>query len=65
MAIDEYARVRRAAGGLIANCFAAGETTGGLHGRDRLGGTGMMETFVFGRLAGAGAAMAGRRFSSV
>ncbi len=40
----------------IPGLFAAGETIGGLHGRDRLGGNAGLEVFVFGRIAGAKAA---------
>lgn len=36
--------------------FAAGEVTGGVHGRNRLGGSSLLECVVFGRIAGARAA---------
>lgn len=54
--IDPYARVLRRTGRPIPGLFAAGETTGGIHGRDRLGGNSMTDTFVFGRTAGRSAA---------
>lgn len=41
---------------VIPGLFAAGETTGGVHGRFRLGGNGLTDCFVFGRRAGAAAA---------
>lgn len=35
---------------------AAGEVTGGIHGGNRLGGNTVVDTVVFGRIAGANAA---------
>lgn len=55
-AIDGKACVLSKTGRPIPGLYAAGETTGGLHGRDRLGGNGLTETFVFGRIAGTHAA---------
>lgn len=40
----------------IPGLFAAGETTGGVHGRKRLGGNALTDAFVFGRIAGTEAA---------
>lgn len=40
----------------VVNLFAAGEVMGGLHGKNRLGGNGMMESATFGMLAGRNAA---------
>ena len=34
---------------------AAGEVTGGVHGKNRLGGNSISETITFGRIAGASA----------
>ncbi len=36
----------------IENVYAAGEITGGLHGSSRLGGNGIAESLVFGKIAG-------------
>jgi len=48
----------------VAGLFAAGESMGGVHGRNRLAGNSTMDIFVFGRRAGVAAAqytpMAGR-----
>lgn len=41
----------------IPGLYAAGETTGGLHGKFRLGGSGLLDAFVFGRIAGKNAAL--------
>jgi succinate dehydrogenase / fumarate reductase flavoprotein subunit len=40
----------------VSGLFAAGETVGGMHGSNRLGGNSLSDILVFGRLAGAGAA---------
>jgi succinate dehydrogenase / fumarate reductase flavoprotein subunit len=45
----------------IHGLFAAGETTGGLHGANRLGGNSLAETVVFGKRAGEFAAKFARR----
>jgi succinate dehydrogenase/fumarate reductase flavoprotein subunit len=42
----------------IPGLFAAGEVTGGVHGRNRLGGCSLLECVVFGRIAGERAAHA-------
>ncbi len=39
----------------VKGLFAAGEVTGGIHGRDRIGGNAGLEIFVFGRAAGLSA----------
>lgn len=54
--IDTDARVIDKEGKPIANLFAAGETTGGVHGKNRLGGNSISETITFGRIAGDRAA---------
>ena len=56
LAIDAHARVLDRSGTPIPGLFAAGETTGGIHGRDRLGGNRLIDCFVFGRIAGEEAA---------
>ncbi len=40
----------------VPGLFAAGESTGGMHGANRLGGNSLSDLLVFGRRAGAGAA---------
>jgi succinate dehydrogenase/fumarate reductase flavoprotein subunit len=40
----------------IPGLFAAGEVTGGVHGRNRLGGNSLLDCVVFGREAGRSAA---------
>jgi succinate dehydrogenase/fumarate reductase flavoprotein subunit len=40
----------------IPGLFAAGEVTGGIHGRNRLGGNSLLDCVVFGREAGKRAA---------
>lgn len=40
----------------VPGLFAAGETAGGMHGSNRLGGNSLSDILVFGRLAGLGAA---------
>lgn len=54
--IDADARVLDRMNDPVPGLFAAGETTGGVHGRKRLGGNALTDAFVFGRIAGAGAA---------
>lgn len=56
LSIDERARVLDRANQPIEGLYAAGETTGGIHGRDRLGGNSLTDCFVFGRIAGTNAA---------
>ncbi|HSB07063.1 MAG TPA: FAD-binding protein [Thermodesulfobacteriota bacterium] len=48
--IDEYGETT------VKNLFAAGEVSGGVHGRNRLGGNSLLDIFVFGRRAGIFAA---------
>jgi len=54
--IDARCRVLREDGMPISGLFAAGEVTGGVHGRNRLGGNAGTEVLVFGRIAGVEAA---------
>ncbi len=66
----EYAMVDGGGAGLSAavaaaeqdgpGLYAAGEVTGGLHGANRLGGNGVADIVVNGRLAGIAAAYYGR-----
>ena len=43
-------------GNVIPGLFAAGETTGGIHGGNRVGGNAVCDFIVFGRIAGKNAA---------
>lgn len=43
-------------GSHIAGLYAAGEVTGGVHGGNRLGGNGVADIVVFGKIAGSKAA---------
>lgn len=56
LAINPNAEVLRSDKSVIEGLFAAGETTGGIHGEDRLGGNSLIDCFVFGRIAGHRAA---------
>ena len=40
----------------IPNLYAAGETSGGVHGRNRLMGNSLLDIIVYGRVAGSNAA---------
>lgn len=50
--IDTEAHVLDAEGNIIPGLVAAGEITGGIHGANRLGGNAVVDTVVFGKLAG-------------
>ena len=50
--IDTETRVLDEAGSPIVGLYAAGEVTGGIHGGNRLGGNAVVDTVVFGKLAG-------------
>jgi aspartate oxidase len=52
LAIDERAATT------LPGLFAAGEISGGVHGSNRLMGNSLLDTVVYGRRAGAGAAEA-------
>lgn len=54
--IDTECHVLRADGTIIPGLLAAGEVTGGIHGGNRLGGNAVVDTVVFGRIAGKTAA---------
>ncbi len=62
--IDADCRVLRADGTPIPGLFAAGEVTGGVHGRNRLGGNAGTEVLVFGKIAGALAARHGNLYAA-
>ena len=52
VSIDTEARVLDAEGNVIPGFVACGEVTGGIHGANRLGGNAVVDTVVFGKLAG-------------
>ncbi len=54
--IDTSAHVLRADGTVIKGLYAAGETTGGIHGNNRLGSAAIADITVFGKIAGETAA---------
>jgi len=47
----------------VGNLFVAGEASGGVHGRNRLGGNSLLDIFVFGRRAGVTAALRSREIN--
>ncbi len=53
--INEMAQVLREDGSIIPGLYAAGEVTGGIHGANRLGGNGVADFIIFGRIAGQNA----------
>jgi len=55
--IDVSGHVIDTAGNVIPGLYAAGEVTGGIHGANRLGGNALADINVFGRIAGANAAL--------
>ncbi len=54
--IDTQAQVIDTDGSVIPGLFACGETTGGIHGGNRVGGNAVCDFIVFGRIAGTSAA---------
>ncbi len=50
--ISENAEVIDKMDRVIPGLFAGGEVTGGVHGKNRLGGNALLECVVFGRVAG-------------
>ncbi len=54
--IDLECHVLDKDGKVIPGLFAAGEVTGGIHGKNRLGGNALVDIHVFGRIAGETAA---------
>jgi fumarate reductase flavoprotein subunit len=55
LSVNTETQVLRADGTPIGGLYAAGEVTGGLHGANRLGGNGVADIVVNGRLAGLAA----------
>ena len=56
--INQYCQVINENGQIIPGLYAAGEVTGGIHGSNRLGGNALIDTVVFGRIAGDSASQA-------
>ncbi len=56
LSVNTETQVLMVDGTPILGLFAAGEVTGGLHGANRLGGNGVADIVVNGRLAGQAAA---------
>lgn len=56
LAINVHGECLREDGSVIPGLFAAGTVTGGVHGKNRLGGNGLADAVVFGRTAGCYAA---------
>ena len=56
LSVNTSTQVLKADGTPISGLYAAGEVTGGLHGANRLGGNGVADIVVNGRLAGIAAA---------
>lgn len=65
IAITPRAEVKDAAGRVIPGFYAAGETTGGVHGAMRVGGLGLIDAFVMGDVAGREAARAAAAAAAV
>ena len=57
VAIDTDSRVLNADGEIIDGLYAAGEVTGVIHGKNRLGGNAIADFIVFGKIAGESAAL--------
>ena len=53
--ISENAEVLNAEGKVVQGLYSAGEVTGGVHGKNRLGGNALLECVVIGRTAGRSA----------
>lgn len=53
---DDEGRVLKADGSPLPGLYAAGETVGGIFGTDRLGGAGLSNCLVMGRVCGRNAA---------
>ena len=53
--INSAAQVLDKNGQVIPGLFAAGEVTGGVHGSNRVGGNGIADAMVFGRVSGQSA----------
>ena len=56
LVINTDAEVQTEDGKTIEGLYAAGEVTGGIHGKNRLGSVAMADITVYGRIAGENAA---------
>ena len=56
--INTKAQVLDKSGNPIPGLWAAGEVTGGIHGKNRVGANAIPDALSFGRIAGIGAATA-------
>ena len=54
--IDTECHALRADGSIVEGLLACGETTGGIHGGNRVGGNALVDTVVYGKIAGETAA---------
>ena len=64
LAVNHDGRIlRKGSAEPIPGLFAAGEVTGGVHGKNRLGGNSLLECIVFGRRAGRAVAAAASQMS--
>lgn len=54
--INKFAQVLDSEGEPIPGLYAAGEASTGVHGTNRVGGNGLLDAFIFGRVAGERAA---------
>ncbi len=61
--IDTATQVLDTEGNVIPGLYAAGETTGGVHGGNRIGGNAVCDFVVFGRIAGEKAAAYAETFA--
>lgn len=55
--VDADMHVLKADGSTIQGLYAAGEVTGGIHGENRLGGNGVADIIVNGKIAGHNASL--------
>lgn len=50
--INKFAQCMAPSGKVIQGLYAAGECTGGIHGKNRIGGNGICDALTFGMIAG-------------
>eukprot|EP01064_Diplonema_japonicum_P003844 TRINITY_DN1252_c2_g2_i1.p1 TRINITY_DN1252_c2_g2~~TRINITY_DN1252_c2_g2_i1.p1 ORF type:complete len:648 (+),score=236.19 TRINITY_DN1252_c2_g2_i1:65-2008(+) len=54
--VNAEAEVLKEDGSILPGVFAGGEVAGGIHGKNRLGGSSLLDCVVYGRVSGASAA---------